>query len=235
MRGHALRQSAKLTPSPKYLDEEEFLEPHRRGEILVAAMMNAFVEVWAARLKALGTVTAGHLDRGRVVEEGADAADYLLTMAIRALDYSMPVHMEFRDYLSALLTADREIRPDDSKYRFRDHLRASFEAYGIEPSSVEGGDEPGRLAAAQERPGGLAGGQVQPRAHPLRVAHPRPRGGLPLHLAEPPGAGPDRGRLHPGAVGAALPARRRRTASSCARRSPSTCRSSSSRPASSTG
>ncbi len=45
--------------------------------------------------------------------------------------------------LSALLTADREIRPDDSKYRFRDHLRASFKAYGIEPSSVGGGDEPG--------------------------------------------------------------------------------------------
>ncbi len=106
-------------------------------------MMNAFLEVWAGRLKALGQVTRGHLDRARVVEEGASAADYLLTMAIRALDYSMPVHMEFRDYLCALLTADREIRPDDSKYHFRDHLRASFLAYGIKPSSQGGDDEPG--------------------------------------------------------------------------------------------
>jgi hypothetical protein len=143
VRGAALRQSALLKPSLKYLNEDEFLESHRRGEILVAAMMNAFLEVWAGRLKALGQVTRGHLDRGRVVEEGANAADYLLTMAIRALDYSMPVHMEFRDYLSALLTADREIRPDDSTYHFRDHLRASFKAYGIEPSSKTEADEPG--------------------------------------------------------------------------------------------
>ena len=143
VRGHALRQSAQMKPSEKYLAEDEYQEPHRRGEILVAAMMNAFLEVWAARLKSLGAVVKGHLDRSRVIEEGANAADYLLTMAIRALDYSMPVHMEFRDYLSALLTADREIRPDDSTYRFRDHLRDSFKAYGIVPSSVGGGEEPG--------------------------------------------------------------------------------------------
>lgn len=143
VRGAALRQSALLTPSPKYLGDEEFEEPHRRGEILVAAMMNAFLAVWAGRLTALGQVTKGHLDRNRVVEEGAAAADYLLTMSIRALDYSMPVHMEFRDYLCALLTADHEIRPDDSKYRFRDHLRESFKAYGIVPSAVGGAGEVG--------------------------------------------------------------------------------------------
>jgi hypothetical protein len=143
VRGAALRQSAVLVPSPKYLTQEEFFEPHRRGEILVAAMMNAFIEVWSGRLKALGEVTKGHLDRSRVVEEGANAADYLLTMAIRALDYSMPVHMDYRDYLSALLTADREIRPDDSKYQFRNRLRESFKAYGIEPSSKATSDEPG--------------------------------------------------------------------------------------------
>jgi hypothetical protein len=143
VRGHALRQSALLDPSPDHLEEDEFQEPHRRGEILVAAMMNAFLAVWAGRLKALGQVTPGHLDRARVVEEGAGAADYLLTMAIRALDYSMPVHMDFRDYLSALLTADHEIRPDDSKYEFRRHLRESFKAYGIEPSSRGVDGEPG--------------------------------------------------------------------------------------------
>ncbi|HEX3149622.1 MAG TPA: hypothetical protein VHR66_16220 [Gemmataceae bacterium] len=143
VRGAALRQSATLTPSTKYKDEEEFQEAHRRGELLVAPMMNAFIEVWSGRLEALIQKATGDLDRDRVVEEGAAAADYLLTMAIRALDYSMPVHMDYRDYLSAILTADREIRPDDSKYRFRDHLRASFKAYGFEASAVEGADEPG--------------------------------------------------------------------------------------------
>ena len=143
VRGAALRQSALLVPSPKYLEQEEFFEPHRRGEILVAATMNAFIGVWSGRLTALTQTATRDMDRDRAVEEGAAVADYLLTMCIRALDYCMPVHMEFRDFLSALLTADREIRPDDSKYRFRDHLRASFQAYGIEPSSVGGGDEPG--------------------------------------------------------------------------------------------
>src|SRR5262249_48303415 len=103
VRGQALRRSVALEPSPDYIDEEkhhEYVEPHRRGEILVAAMLNAFLDVWVRRLETLGEVTRGHLDRGRVAEEGAHAADYLLTMSIRALDYSMPVHMEFCDYLS---------------------------------------------------------------------------------------------------------------------------------------
>jgi len=144
VRGQPLRQSAKLAPSPDYLKKnEEFLEPHRRGEVLVAIMMNAFLHVWAERLEALGQVRPGYLDRGRVVEEGANAADYLLTMAIRALDYCMPVHMEFRDFVSALLTADHEIRPDDSKYNFRAHLRKSFRDYGVEPSAKGEASEPG--------------------------------------------------------------------------------------------
>jgi hypothetical protein len=55
-------------------------------------------------------------------------------MTIRALDYTPPVHIEFPDFLSALVTADHEIRPDDSKYRFRKHLVDSFRLYGIKPS-----------------------------------------------------------------------------------------------------
>ena len=46
-------------------------------------------------------------------------AEILLTMAIRAIDYTPPVHIEFSDYLSALLTADREVRADDSRYELR--------------------------------------------------------------------------------------------------------------------
>lgn len=139
----ALRQSVTLEPSPAYLDAEEFQEPHRRGEILVAAMLNAFLTVWCNRLTALGTVKVAkarkgeYLDRQRVAEEGSEVADYLLTMAIRAIDYTPPVHLEFGDYLSALLTADHEIRPNDSKYRFREHLRDSFASYGVTPASSE--------------------------------------------------------------------------------------------------
>lgn len=134
MRGQALRRSVLLTPSPAHIDTEEFQEPHRRGEILVAAVMNAFLGVLAERLKGLGRIEGKFLDRARVAEEAAESADYLLTMTIRALDYTPPVHLEFPDFLSALVTADHEIRPDDSKYKFRKHLVGSFRQYGIKPS-----------------------------------------------------------------------------------------------------
>lgn len=135
VRGDALRQSADLDPSPAYISEDEFLEPHRRGEIFVAAMMNSFLEVWCKHLQTLGTVSRGELDRGRVVQEGADAANRLLRMSIRALDYAPPTDLLFKDFLSALLTADFEAVPDDSRYKFRQVLRNNFMNYGIRPAS----------------------------------------------------------------------------------------------------
>lgn len=172
-RGGALRRSVELTPSPKYYQSPEFLLPHRRGEILVAAVMNAFIQVWAERLNKLNPVSGGQLDLDRAAEEGADVADCLLTMAIRALDYLPPLHMLFHDYLNALITADVEIRPDDSRYRFRDHLRNSFTDYGIQPfvgtavtskeqiaeaekpaaeEKTHGAEEPGTWASAESLP-----------------------------------------------------------------------------------
>jgi hypothetical protein len=135
IRGEPLRRSAKMPPSIQYIHSPEYIEPHKRGEIFVAAIMNAFIEVWVNRLKGLGKTSRGGLDRRRVVEEGANVADYLLTMAIRALDYAPPVDLQFCDFLSALLTADREIRPDDSRYHFRSILLKSFESYGMPPTS----------------------------------------------------------------------------------------------------
>ncbi len=150
VRGQPLRASLKLPPSPKwYLEDDEFKESHRRGEILVAAMLKAFLKVWIRRLQALDPMGTGWLDRDRVVEEGALAADRLLTMAIRALDYSPPVHLLFGDYLSALLTADYELHPDDSKYQFRKTLLASFKAYGIGPTSEGSLAEPGIWSAPE--------------------------------------------------------------------------------------
>jgi len=136
----ALRRSVKLTPSPRWLDDPAFAEPHSRGEILVAAVLNAFIDVWRNRLKGLGEIKRGYLDAARVVEDGATAASHLLTMCIRALDYAPPTDLQFGDYLSAVLTADRETVPDDSRYRYRDTLRRSFAAWGIRPTSDPDGD-----------------------------------------------------------------------------------------------
>ncbi|HEY8184583.1 MAG TPA: hypothetical protein VIF64_00860 [Pyrinomonadaceae bacterium] len=146
-RAHALRRSVKLRPltdkddRKTYEKLEEFQEPHRRGEILVAAMLNAFLQVFRARIDKLERGRPGaNLDLKLVVEQGADAADQLLTMAIRALDYAPPTDLQFRDYLSALITADRELVPDDGKYQYRKILLKSFRDYGIEPASFNSPD-----------------------------------------------------------------------------------------------
>src|ERR1041385_5838196 len=142
-RAAALRRSVEL-PAMKRSDVdklEEFQEPHRRGEILVAAMLNAFLKVWRARIDLLERGRGpGKLDLRLVVEQGAEAADHLLTMAIRALDYAPPTDLQFSDYLSALLTADKELVPDDSKYHYRKILLDSFHEYGIEPASINSPD-----------------------------------------------------------------------------------------------
>jgi hypothetical protein len=132
-RGEALRHSADLPPNAHVLDEDEFREPHRRGEVFVAAVMNAFIDTWAARITQLGVPAQRRFPVRRVAEEGADIAEALATMWIRALDYMPPVHLEFPDALSAALTADMEVRPDDERYGLREHLRRAFGSYGILP------------------------------------------------------------------------------------------------------
>src|SRR5262249_37763121 len=70
-----------------------------------------------------------------VVDAAVETADHLLTMAIRALDYCPPTDLLFGDFLSAMLTADHEMHPDDSRYEYRRRLRESFDAFGFEPGS----------------------------------------------------------------------------------------------------
>lgn len=149
MHGSSLRRSIKLKPDPRLLDTAEYQEEHRRGEILVAAMLHGFVDVFKRRLITLGRDAKGRLPAVRVAEEGADIAGRMLTMAIRALDYLPPTDLEFGDFLSALVTSDIEIKPDDSRYGVRDAMRRSFAAFGIEPTSKGG---PGDLAGCWDSP-----------------------------------------------------------------------------------
>jgi hypothetical protein len=138
VRGDALRRSVSLAPGKPYMSPKlypEFEEPHRRGELLVAAILNAFLDIWLARLAKIGPITGGSKggkkDRSVVRDEGARAAGHLLTMSIRALDYCPPTDLTFSDYLSALLTIDREVVPDDDKYGYRKWLLKNFNDFGI--------------------------------------------------------------------------------------------------------
>jgi hypothetical protein len=136
VRVNALRRSVTIEPDPHILDRLEFQEEHRRGEVLVAAVMRAFLSAWVARIQKLGSNEAdSFVDIGLAAEQGADIADVLLTMAIRAIDYTPPIHIRFGDFLSAMLTADSEVRADDTRYALRKHLRETMGQYGIQPSS----------------------------------------------------------------------------------------------------
>jgi hypothetical protein len=148
-RADCLRRAVGRPPRKGALEDPDFEECHVRGEILSAAVLNAFINVWTARLKSWLPRKDTTVLRDRVVEDGADAAEHLLTMCIRALDYCPVVDITFRDFLSALLTADRELVPDDGKYKYRSGLREQFERWGIDPAS--GTEEQVRLGKVPER------------------------------------------------------------------------------------
>ncbi|MEZ6062997.1 MAG: hypothetical protein R3C19_21840 [Planctomycetaceae bacterium] len=150
VRGEPLRASGRLEATPDhYLHDPEFEEPHRRGEILVAAVLRAFLMVFQQRLTGLSGASSNSdeppdlIDLDRAVEEAATAADHLLTIAIRAIDYLMPVHISFGDYLSAILTADHEVCANDEKYHYRQQLIDAFAAFGIRPTASGRGSEGG--------------------------------------------------------------------------------------------
>lgn len=133
--GTALRRSIQITPDSKLSNSKEFKEPHRRGELLVAAVLGAFLKIWKLRIDLFGELQKGMVSRIGVVDGAIETADHLLTIAIRALDYCPPTDLLFGDFLSAMLTSDYEVYPDDSRYGYREALRKGFKAFGFEPGS----------------------------------------------------------------------------------------------------
>lgn len=146
-RRNSLRRSVELKPlkpdgsEVPYLQRPEYSEAHNCGEVLVAAVMMAFLRVWRKRLEShFPNKAAIDLDRSIVLYEGTEAAETLLTMVIRGIDYTPPTDIKFGDFLSAILTSDLETVPDDSKFEYRSILRQSFADYGIKPSAMEKDD-----------------------------------------------------------------------------------------------
>ena len=67
--------------------------------------------------------------------EAANSAGHVLNMCIRALDYCPPVDITFGDYLRALVTADRDLVPDDDR-GYRIAVIEAFRRRGIYPQGV---------------------------------------------------------------------------------------------------
>lgn len=131
----ALRRSAMTPPPQDWAELPQYQEPHRRGEVLVAIVLDVLIDIWIKRLQPLLSpdqeADVATLDRARAAEEGARAAAQLLTMMIRGLDYLPPVEFEFGDLLDAVLLADAEVVPDDD-LGYRDMLVDRFEKAGVD-------------------------------------------------------------------------------------------------------
>ena len=128
VRGSALRRSKELKPGTPWRSNPAFDEPHRRGEVLVAAVIDAMATIWIGRVKEIAH--RGEASQARAAEEGAKAASHVLTMVIRSLDYSPAVELEFEDVLDAILVSDEVVAPED-KHNYRGTLKTSFERYDI--------------------------------------------------------------------------------------------------------
>lgn len=131
-------------PSPA--DLKNATEAHDRGAVLVAAVFDAFLNIYRQRsvdLVRLATGGTGVLPEGdipqdlvnRLAQEASKTAEHVLNMCIRALDYSPPVDMTFGDYVRALITADRDLVPDDD-LGYRVAFLQAFRRRGIYPEGV---------------------------------------------------------------------------------------------------
>ena len=128
-RGASLRHSIVIPEGEGWKDDPTFAYPHRRGEVLVAAVMQSLLDMWIERLQPLVAERA-NVDRAAVAEEGAKAARHLLNMSIRAIDYLPPTEFEFDDFVTAVLTADMEAAPND-EHGYRGSVERGFAAFGI--------------------------------------------------------------------------------------------------------
>lgn len=132
---------------PNADDYRVVLEPHTRGSILVAAVFEAFIFIYktrAADLLRIASNGTGILAQGelhpdlvnRLAGEAAKAAQHVLNMCIRALDYCPPVDITFGDYLRAIITADLDIMADDPR-GYRLMFINAFRRRGIYPTGIK--------------------------------------------------------------------------------------------------
>jgi hypothetical protein len=143
-RGKALRSALGTPPEPTAL--ADILEPHLRGAVLVAGVFDGFIATYRSRVADLlriatggtGELPLGALPQdliGRLAHEATRTAEQLFAMCARALDYLPPVDVTFGDFIRALVTADRDLYPDD-RDGVRSQLVEALRRRGVYPSDV---------------------------------------------------------------------------------------------------
>jgi hypothetical protein len=142
------KRTKKWSPVEPTGDEyRTIMEPHERGSILVSAIFEAFLNIYKDRVADLLRIASGGtgiLQQGelhpdlvnRLADEASKASRHVLNICIRALDYCPPVDINFGDYLRAIITADIDLVPDDSR-SYRLAFIDAFRRRGIYPSGIK--------------------------------------------------------------------------------------------------
>lgn len=125
---------------------EDTVEPHARGEILVAAVFSAFNRVYERKTAPLLRLSSGgtgvlppgeipELLAAQLTERASRLASQFLAICIRAIDYCPPVDITFGEFLRAVLTADRDLVPHDD-WNYREAWIDAFAERRIYPAHV---------------------------------------------------------------------------------------------------
>jgi hypothetical protein len=122
------------------------LEAHEMGSVLLSAVFDAFLVVYRRKTErylrlatnGLGTLPEGFLPADLVsilATEASKLASQFLSVCVRALDYCPPVDIKLGEFLRAMITADRDLVPDD-RWAYREALIDAFAERGIYPANV---------------------------------------------------------------------------------------------------
>lgn len=121
-------------------------EPHAQGSVLSSAVFEAFRTIFRRKTERYilmatggrGILPEGELPPGlqeALVEEASQLARQFLDICIRAIDYCPPVDLYFGEFLRAVITADRELMPED-KWGYREAWIDAFLRRKIYPPDV---------------------------------------------------------------------------------------------------
>jgi hypothetical protein len=118
-------------------------EAHEMGSVLVSEVFAAFTSIFQRKTERYVALAGWQPPRPMphelvlmLASEAARLADQFLSLCIRAVDYCPPVDLTLGEYLRAMITADRELVPDDP-WNYRDSLIAAFAERAIYPGGVD--------------------------------------------------------------------------------------------------
>jgi hypothetical protein len=125
---------------PERMFYKPTLAPHEMGNVLVAAVFDAFLAILRRKTERLMRL-AGDAERPSedlvqlLAAQASQLARQFLNICIRAIDYCPPVDVELGEYLRALLTADFNLVRDDP-WGYRETLIRAFADRRIYPRGV---------------------------------------------------------------------------------------------------